>query len=196
MKRVVLIGDSIRMGYQEVVRSELEGWADVWGPEQNGGTSENVLARLGDWAIKREPDVLHINCGLHDLRREIGQETAAIPLNVYSDNVRTIVTRAKTETDAIVIWALTTPVNQEWHHKNKPFDRYETDVTTYNTVAADIARELGIVVNDLFATVISAERDNLLLSDGVHFKPHGYVLLGKQVAGLIKRIAGELQKHS
>jgi len=191
MKKIVLIGDSIRMGYQKNVRAQLEGWADVWGPDQNGGTSEHVLAHLDEWVITRQPDVLHINCGLHDLKKEFGQDGAAIPLDAYTDGVRAIMTRVKTETNAIVVWALTTPVNQEWHHKNKGFDRFEDDVATYNTAAAHVARELNIVVNDLFATVTSAGRDDLLLPDGVHFKPEGYVLLGKGVADQIKRVTGD-----
>lgn len=186
MKAVVLIGDSIRMGYQETVRRELSDWAEVWGPEENGGTSENVLAHLDEWAIGRRPDALHVNCGLHDLKKEFGHDTAAVPLGRYADNVRTILTRLKTETRATVVWALTTPVNQEWHHKNKPFDRFEADVDAYNAVASDIARELGIGVNNLFAAVTSAGRDNLLLSDGVHFKPEGYALLGRRVAGYLE----------
>ena len=155
-----------------------------------------MLTHLDEWVIARQPDVLHINCGLHDLRKEFGQDTSAVPLNAYTDSVRTIMTRVKTETDAIVVWALITPVNQEWHHLNKGFDRFEADVAAYNTAVADIARELSIVVNDLFATVMSAGRDNLLLPDGVHFKPEGYALLGKRVAAQIKRVAGELSNQA
>jgi len=188
MKTIVLIGDSIRMGYQEAVRTKLADWADVWGPEQNGGTSKNVLTHLDEWALTRHPDVLHINCGLHDLRKEFGQDSAAVPLSRYSENVRTILTRVTIETEATVIWALTTPVNQEWHHKNKGFDRWETDVVAYNAVAVDIARELGIVVNDLFAAVTSAGRDDHLLPDGVHFKPEGYALIGRNVADCIRGV--------
>ena len=185
MKTIVLIGDSIRMGYQETVRKELADSADVWGPEQNGGTSENVLAHLDEWVIRCHPDVLHINCGLHDLKKEFGQDTAAVPLSRYADNVRTILTRVKTETESTVVWALTTPVNQDWHHKNKSFDRFERDVILYNAAATDICRELDILINDLFATVTSAGRDDLLLPDGVHFKPEGCALLGRRVADCV-----------
>ena len=48
MKRIVLIGDSIRMGYQEKVHEQLADWADVWAPEENGGDSEKVLAHLDE----------------------------------------------------------------------------------------------------------------------------------------------------
>ncbi|NQU39867.1 MAG: hypothetical protein HQ523_07945 [Lentisphaerae bacterium] len=192
MQTVALIGDSIRMGYEESVRNELSGWADVWTPEQNGGTSENILAHLDEWLATGHPSILHINCGLHDLRKEFGQDTPAVPLDRYAENVRTILTRTKTERELTVIWALTTPVNQEWHHKNKSFDRLETDVIAYNLVAAKIAGEWDVVVNDLFATVMSAGRDTVLLPDGVHFKPEAYALLGKTVATCIKNVAVEL----
>ncbi len=190
MKTVVLIGDSIRIGYQEVVCEQLAGRAAVWGPEQNGGTSENVLAHLEEWVLARRADVVHINCGLHDLKREFGGDAAAIPLGRYADNVRKILARLRAETNATVIWALTTPVNQAWHHQNKPFDRFEADVVAYNAVAADIARTLDIVTHDLFSTINAAGRDDLLLPDGVHFKPEGYALLGKSVAECVRETLG------
>ena len=59
MKRIILVGDSIRMGYQETVRAELVGWADVWTPEQNGGTSENVLAHLDECVVDHNTRVIH-----------------------------------------------------------------------------------------------------------------------------------------
>lgn len=192
MKKIILVGDSIRLGYQETACAELAGWANVWAPNQNGGTSENVLAHLDEWVLKRQPCVVHINCGLHDLRKEFGQNTSAVPLDAYIKTVGEILSRVKTETDAIVVWALTTPVNQEWHRKNKEFDRFEADVVAYNTAAADVAREFVVVVNDLFSIVTSAGRDDLLLPDGVHFKPKGYALLGKSVAAQITRVAETL----
>ncbi|NLE66520.1 MAG: SGNH/GDSL hydrolase family protein [Lentisphaerae bacterium] len=189
MKKVILIGDSIRAGYQEMVRTQLKGWADVCVPEHSGGSSKDILACLDASVISRHPDVLHINSGLHDLKKEFGQDAAAVPLNAYAENVRAIVSRVKSETEATVIWALTTPVNQEWHHKTKPFDRFEADVAAYNAAAARIARELGIYVNDLYAPILSAGRDDLLLPDGVHFKPEGYALLGRTVAGFIRKVS-------
>ena len=36
MKNVLLLGDSIRMGYEPHVRRKLEGRAEVFGPNENG----------------------------------------------------------------------------------------------------------------------------------------------------------------
>ncbi len=188
MRTVVLVGDSIRMGYEETVRSQLAGLANVWAPEENGGTSENVLAHLDQWILSRHADVVHINCGLHDIRKEFGQDAAAVPLGAYTENVRCILMWLRAETEATVVWASSTPINQDWHNANKPFGRFESDVAAYNTAAVEIARELGIVVNDLFSVVSSTGRDELLMDDGVHFKPESYALLGESVADCLKEV--------
>ncbi|MHC4985078.1 MAG: SGNH/GDSL hydrolase family protein [Planctomycetota bacterium] len=186
MKTVILIGDSIRMGYEATVRSELAELAEVWTSQDNGGTSENVLARLDEWAISRQADLVHLNCGLHDIKTECDQDARGVPLDAYRENVRRILSRLKTETDATIVWASCTPVNEAWHNATKPFARFEADVNAYNAAAAKIAEELGIVVDDLFSVAMSAGRDELLIEDGVHFKPEGSALLGEAVAECIK----------
>lgn len=186
MARVILIGDSIRMGYESVVRRELGGLAEVWAPEENGGNSRNVLAHLDEWALARSPDVVHINCGLHDLRREFGSPAHAVPLDEYEANLREILGRLQRETRAILIWATTTPVNEAWHHARKEFDRFEADVRAYNEAAARVTQALGIAADDLYGVVTGAGRDNLLLPDGVHFSTEGYEVLGQAVARAIR----------
>ena len=85
-----------------------------------------------------------------------------------------------------VIWATTTPVNEAWHHAQKPFDRFEADVMAYNAAASEIASQLGVPIDDLYGIVTAAGRDRLLLPDGVHFTQDGYRLLGKAVADAIR----------
>ncbi|HVF09617.1 MAG TPA: GDSL-type esterase/lipase family protein [Abditibacteriaceae bacterium] len=186
MKKVILIGDSISMGYRGCVQSELIGIATCWGPAENGGTSRNVLAHLDDWVLTRPADVIHLNCGLHDLKREFGAPETAVPLAEYEQNVRLIFQRIREHSTARLIWATTTPVNEAWHHRVKAFDRCEADVAAYNAAALGVATELGVAVDDLFAVVEQAGRDKLLLEDGVHFKPDGYVLLGAAVSRSVR----------
>lgn len=186
MKHVILIGDSIRIGYQDIARCELMGLADVWTPEENARDSRNVLAHLDDWVIARAPDLVHLNCGLHDLKKEFGATAHQVPLDEYAANVRAILTRVQRETRARLIWATITPVNEAWHHAHKEFDRFEADVVAYNNAASAIARELNISIDDLNAQVTQFGRDKILLPDGVHFTDEGYTLLGNQVARVIK----------
>jgi lysophospholipase L1-like esterase len=186
MVTVVLIGDSIRLGYQEVVAHELGTEAAVWAPKENGGTSANVLARLDDWVIEREPEIVHLNCGLHDLRTDRASKQKAVALAQYVENVGRIFGRIQGETNATLVWASTTPVNEEWHTREKPFDRYEVDVAAYNRAARTVAERLAVPVNDLFEAVMRAGRDRFLLADGVHFTKEGSALLGKEVAAAIR----------
>jgi len=190
MPSVVLIGDSIRMSYQPFVTEILRGEADVWGPEENGGTSVNVLAHLGSWAIARDADVIHLNCGLHDLKRLEDPARTDVPLDAYRDNVRTILTTLGERTRSRIIWAATTPVNPQWHEQNKGFVRLEADVDAYNEAAAAVATELGLQIDDLCAAVEAAGCDSVLGPDGVHFKPEGYRLLAETVAEAVRQGGG------
>lgn len=186
MKKLTLIGDSIRIGYQQTVHQMLSDEYEIWQPAENGGNSRNVLSHLDEWLINQHADVIHINCGLHDLRKEYGSDVPAITLEEYEENLRIIFTRVKSETSAKIIWASTTPVNQKWHHETKGFDRFEADVDAYNEVANRVATEMNISIDDLYTVVVAAGRDNIILPDGVHFTPDGYNILGNAVAEFIK----------
>ncbi|MDP7133552.1 MAG: GDSL-type esterase/lipase family protein [Planctomycetota bacterium] len=185
MKHIILIGDSIRVGYAPYVGEELSGRANVWGPEKNGGTSENVLNNLGEWVLSRKADVVHMNAGLHDLKKGFEEEENNIPVQQYAENVRAILTGMKEGLSARLIWALITPVNEKWHHERKGFDRFEADVLAFNKAAKQVAVECGVEVHDLYQVVVDAGPDKLLRPDGVHFTPEGSALLGKKVAEMV-----------
>lgn len=187
MKKIILIGDSIRMGYESTVFEQLAGAAEFFSPEDNGGDSRNVLAHLDEWATSLQPDIVHLNCGLHDLKREFATlEQTQVPLEEYRQNLETIF-RQITETGATLIWATITPVMYERHHELKGFDRREEDVATYNAVALEVARQFNLPVDDLNAVVMQAGREKLMGDgDGVHFFPDGYQVLGMAVADFLR----------
>jgi lysophospholipase L1-like esterase len=185
MKRVVLIGDSIRLGYQRYVKARLGRWAEVIAPEESCGSSRDVLAHLDTWAIDLYPQVAHVNCGLHDIRREFDAEENAVPLAEYEENVRAILQRLKRETKAQVIWATITPVLERWHRDNNKFDRLEKDLIAYNIAAARIAEELHVPIDNLYGMLVEADLGQILLFDGVHYKEEGYSLMGRTVAEFI-----------
>jgi len=186
MKKVALIGDSIRMGYQATVIEQLTGLAEILSPESNGGDSRNVLAHLDEWVTELRPDIVHLNCGLHDIKREFATlEQTQVPLAEYRQNLEAIFRRI-TDTGAVLIWATTTPVNQERHHATKGFDRFEDDVYAFNEAALEVAGRFNLPVDDLYTVVIQAGRDDLLGADGVHFLPPGYQVLGATVANFLR----------
>ena len=186
MQTITLIGDSIRYYYEQPVREELSGIAEVWGENGDPCNSRNVLAHIGEWVLSRPPDVVHINCGLHDLKRESRDAPAAVPLQEYEQNIRRIIGTIRSQTHATVVWASTTPVNEQSHRRLKGFDRLEADVTRYNDAATRVIRDLGIPLDDLCGSVERTGRDELLQVDGVHFTPDGYELLGKKVVEAVR----------
>ena len=186
MRHVILIGDSIRMGYQAGVRRLLEGECEVWAPVENGGTSANVLDHLDEWVLERPADLVHLNCGLHDLKRERPKGALNVPLEAYRENIEAVFGRILERTGRRLVWASTTPVNQEWHRANKPFDRREADVLAYNQAAAEIAGRMGVAVDDLYRAVMDAGRDRLLAPDGVHFTAEGSDVLARAVAAAMR----------
>src|SRR5205085_2112717 len=69
LPKIVLVGDSIRMGYAPLTAKLLAGKAVVVSARDNGGDSANVLKHLEDWVIKEQPAIVHFNAGLHDLKQ-------------------------------------------------------------------------------------------------------------------------------
>ena len=179
---LILLGDSIRMSYQPYVRQELGARLDVWGPAENCGTSRNLLDHLNRWALARPASIIHLNAGLHDLRYDPGRDAPVVAIDEYAANVRAILGRLREHTGARLIWATTTPVHEKLHAEHKLSRRRESDVTSYNAIAARIARELGVEIDDLCAAVLAHGPDALWSPDGVHFNDAGYRFLGAQVA--------------
>lgn len=186
MQDVILIGDSIRIGYQGEATNGLADVAYVWGPDENCRDSNNVLGQLDHWVLKRDCDVLHLNCGLHDIKRAKGGEVNQVPLEKYRENLTRIFQRIRdAKPDTTIIWATTTPVIERLHNAERDFDRYEQDVADYNAAAREIARSFGLLINDLHGVVERADKGKILLNDGVHYTDDGYRILGEEVAACI-----------
>jgi len=181
--KVTLIGDSIRMGYQPFVKELLAEKAEVWGPEENGGDSRNVLAHLDEWAVKREADVIHLNCGLHDLKLHPGGKFQ-VSVEEYRANVARIVERLQNETKAAVIWATSTPIVDERHNARKDinFQRFDADVERYNRAALEVVNRAGLKVNDLRGVVERLGILESVMPDGVHLTDRAYRTLAEAVA--------------
>ncbi len=204
--KITLIGDSIRMGYQPLVAQKLAvrqahrpelsrraESAEVWGPVNNGGDSRNVLEHLDEWVIQRPADVIHLNCGLHDLK--VGDGSHQVSLEDYVDNLKQIVERLACRqaglhtggTGARLIWATTTPVIDERHQSVKAFARHNTDVQTYNAAALEVINSAPIFigVNDLYEVIIENNPEKCILDDGVHMSDFGNEVLSDKVVAAL-----------
>lgn len=180
LPRVLLIGDSISIGYTPYVRELLAGRANVHRIPTNGGPTTNGTAHIGEWLAPGKWDVIHFNWGLHDLKIMDGGKHQVEPAE-YEANLRALVAKMKA-TGAKLIWASTTPVPEG--RLNPP--RRPADVPVYNEIAARVMRENGIPTNDLFLTAGARLRE-IQLPENVHFRPEGYRELAEAVA---RSIAG------
>lgn len=187
LKQALLLGDSIRIGYQPYVRRELAGRIEVTGPEENCGNTETYLAELERW-LASHPTIVHLNTGLHDLARTIGTSQRRVPMDVYTRNLETIFQRLAERRGVRVIWATITPIDdRKWNGcPERAYDRFNEDIAPYNAAALGVCRRFGISINDLHAAVVEAGAEKLLDPDGIHFTDAGYVFLAREVAEAIR----------
>jgi len=181
LPRVLLIGDSISIGYTLPVRNLLAGKANVHRIPGNAGPSSNGVFLIDTWLGKSKWDVIHFNFGLHDLKR-LDDGKHQVPLESYERYLRLIVQRLK-RTGATLIWASTTPVPDA---KVSP-PRVMGDVPVFNSAAALVMKQNGIVINDLYSFALPRLAE-IQQPANVHFTPAGSELLAKQVAAAIEAV--------
>jgi len=180
LPRVLLIGDSVSMGYTLPTRKLLAGKANVHRPATNCSSTGNGLTYLAAWLGDKKWDVIHFNFGLHDAKLP-PEGIRHAPPEVYEKNLRELVRRMKA-TGAKLIWATTTPV--PLGGQLAPNRRFG-DVNQYNAIARRVMEENGVAIDDL-NTAIAPHVDTMQRPRDVHFTEEGSQLLAKQVAASIQ----------
>ena len=168
MKNILLVGDSIRIGYDKSVKESLEGKANVYFPEENCRFATFVLRYLHEY--KRlvpdgKVDILHWNAGLWDCLR-LFEEEPHTPIEVYTYYIDRICQRIPMLfPDAAVICATSTSVLSE--QMDKDFKRYNEEIEMYNAAAVKVVEKYGFAVNDLYG--VSVQLPVEAHSDPVHY---------------------------
>lgn len=188
---VVLIGDSIRLGYAPVVRQHLSDRADVISSPANGGDSSSVLRSLSGLAIKHHPAVVHFNCGIHDSIKDKTSGRFRVPPEQYEKNLREIVGTLRRETKAVILFALTTPIRDGLaanHRADRSYELLDASIEQYNAIAKRVMKEFDVPINDLRA-VLGDENElaKLITADGVHMTAEANDRLGVAVAEFVSR---------
>ncbi len=188
LPRVLLIGDSISIGYTLPTRELLAGKANVHRILTNGGPTTRGVEQIDRWLGEKPWDVIHFNWGLHDLKylgpngKNLADPAAAdshqqVPPEEYEKNLRKLVARLK-ETGATLIWCSTTPVPAG------AGGRVVGDAVKYNAIAAKIMQENDIAIDDLYMFAKPRLKE-IQLPANVHFSKPGSKALAEQVAGTI-----------
>lgn len=187
LPRVLLIGDSISIGYTVDVRKLLEGKANVHRIPANGGPTTRGLQSIDAWLGDSKWDVIHFNWGLHDLKYisekgglvapEKGKQQVSIA--DYEKNLTKLVERLE-QTKAKLIWRNTTPVPEG------AAGRVVGDSAKYNAVAAKIMQQHNIPTDDQFSFV-KPQMKKLMRPANVHFTAEGSLALAKQAVATIEK---------
>lgn len=200
LPRVMIIGDSISVGYTDEVRRLLAGKANVHRIAGNAGPSSSGVQKMKEWVAPTNGtwDVIHFNFGLHDLKRGTGgkdnhpyatSDGHQVSLEDYEKNLSQIVATFKT-TGAALVWCSTTPVPAG---KVDP-PRLPDDVTKYNAVARQVMIKYGVAIDDLFGAALPRLAD-IQLPHNVHYTKEGYAELAKQVAASIGEVIKKRGAH-
>ncbi len=190
LPRVLIIGDSISIGYQEPLREALKGKANVHRPMTNCGPTSRGVEQIDEWlgsdaSEKGKWDVIHFNFGLHDVRHfdDQGKATDAdkghrqVSDADYEKNLEQLVARLK-KTGAKLIFCTTTPVPP-----GSP-GRIPGDEVKYNEIALRVMKKHGVAINDLYSFALPRLAE-IQLPANVHFKPEGSKQLASHVAANI-----------
>ena len=153
MKKILLVGDSVRNGYDLYVRESMEGLAEVHFPSENCRFASYVLRHFHIWCERAKTfdfDVVHWNVGLWDTLRIYGDDCLT-PIDEYERLLERIVLRIQRVCpNAVQIFATSTPVIESGYIEEYEM-RYNADVERYNEVARRVMKKHGVIVNDLYA---------------------------------------------
>ena len=178
-KKIVLLGDSIRLGYGQIVPSLLGDDYEVWQSPDNCRFAKYTLRMLFDEAANiQNADVIHWNNGLWDCTELFGDGTFTSE-EEYLENMLRIARLLKKITPN-VIFATTTPTHPEYPYT------HNDKVIRFNEILVPKLKEMGIAINDLFSLVFP-NIEQYISDDQIHPNETGFTACAEQVVKAIKQ---------
>lgn len=182
MKKIVLLGDSIRLiGYGKKVEETFraEG-CEVWQSEDNCRFAKYTLRMLFEYQDEiKGADVVHWNNGLWDACDIFG-DGPFTSLEEYVNNMVRIADILLGWTKN-VIFATTTPT-----HPDYPY--HEADrIKLYNDTLVPHLVKRGIKINDLSAAMAGHELDGIC-EDQLHLNDLGIEICSERVVSAIREV--------
>ena len=198
MKKIYLIGDSIREGYDQFVQEELAGKALVYWSADNARYVWYTLRALWDWTQPawdsmwtscgfdpKEIDIVHWNNGLWDALHMLGDETQT-SYEEYRHGLERIIRRLKVIfPNAQITFALSTSVIES--RMSEIFYRRNAEIEQYNEIARQVMARENIPIDDLYA-VATQMSDDWHAADGTHYTKEGFQALGHAVAQFLESL--------
>ena len=186
MKKVILIGDSIRMGYAKYVKEALEGSAEVYHSADSSRFSTYLFRFLPDWKRNEgwgdDIDLVHWNVGLWDVL-EINGEGPINDAATYGKNIGRIYRHIKKLfPNAKQVFATSTSVIEEGYKGD--FKRHNHYIEEYNEIAQRVLSEFQVPVYDLYELTKNIPAE--YRSDMTHFDtPEATKIIGDRIVSVI-----------
>lgn len=185
--RILIIGDSISIGYMPFVKQKMADRADVVHNPGNAQHTGTGLEKIEEWVGDGKWDIVQFNWGLWDLcyrhpdskvqgNRDKVKGDVTYTVEAYAANLDSLATRLKTLTRAKLIFVTTTYVPEN------EAGRFQNDALRYNEAAKKVMKKHSILVNDLYEPSIPIHREDGKGSDDVHYSNQGYEKLSAFVA--------------
>ena len=191
MKKIILLGDSIRMGYDKYVKAALEGTAEVYYPEENCRFAAYILRYAHEWKKKggwpADVDLVHWNAGLWDAI-ELFDDGPLTSFDYYGEAVARVDKRLRLLfPKAKIVFATSTTVLEGKCGAN--YVRHNATIAKFNQTAIQAFSDRDTVINDLFS--LTEKMPESYHSDAVHYyTDRGTETLGGAVLGVICRELG------
>ena len=188
LPKVLIIGDSISIGYTPYVIENLKGVAEVRRHKGNAGPTIRGVAGIEEWIGDGNWDLIHFNWGLWDMYGWEYHKDDRSP-KAYRQRLESLVRRLK-KTGAKLVWATTTPAcpanetTMERRFKQKVRISSELE-RKYLEAALTVMNKHGVKVNDLHAFMKPLWSKYAIADNNVHFTKLGSRKLGEKVAKAI-----------
>lgn len=190
LPKVLILGDSISIGYTPFVKELLAGTAEVVRPDENCAGTTHGIKNVGKWLGETRWDVIHFNFGLHDIKHvdpvtgknsTSSEDPRQAEPATYEKNLKAITKQLKASTEKL-IFATTTPFPDK---PDGPLRRMD-DLLHYNEIALKIMKRYKVGVNDLYSFALPSLA-SLQLHNNVHFTKEGSRALAGRVAEAIRQ---------
>jgi hypothetical protein len=195
---ILIIGDSISVGYTPYVAKFLRGKARVYHNPKNAEHTSTGIENIVSWLKKEQWEIVQFNWGLWDIcYRNLGKKhpdnkdktngIITTNKNDYAANLDSIVSMIKKNTKAKLIFVTTTHVPEEND------GRYPKDVVLYNDTAKIIMNNNGVLVNDLHEYSVNLHEKFARGKGDVHYTSEGYKKLGESVSNFLEKELTEIE---
>lgn len=186
-QKILVIGDSISIGYTPHMKKRLSKIATVEHIGENAQTSTYGASRINDWIGDDTWDIIQFNWGLWDLQYKTpdnkdqkiyGQQLTTI--REYKQNLESIVGVLKTKTNAELVFVTCTYVPEDVPNM------FSDDVIAFNSAAKELMKKFSIPVIDIYDESRLIHQDYGMGTNDAHFTRKGSQMLSDHICDFIE----------